>query len=168
MTAAALADTAEPRPSAFAGVDICREAGLTLRAGTKGPTFEDDLWDFTEVVGLPVQMGASARRLDFTPIAESRWRLAAKELILALLAPRHDAVASLPRALRAPPRLRSCHARLAELTRWLSWLANQGVDSLSTVRAEHCLAYLENRSHLRDGDGRVIGDLGPAATPPKR
>ena len=66
------------------------------------PLFDDDLWDFTEVIGLPVQMAAVSRRFDFAAIIDPRWRLVAKELILAMLAPRHEAVAPLPRAYRTP------------------------------------------------------------------
>ena len=85
------------------------QAGLTLPdRGTPRPMFDDDLWDFTDVVGLPVQMALYRRRFDFTTITDPRWRLVAKELILALLAPRHDAVVRLPRAYRTPLHLSSC------------------------------------------------------------
>ena len=70
----------------------------TLPAGARRPVFEDDLWDFTDVIGLPVQMALANRRFDFTAITTPAWRLVAKELILAMLAPRHEAV----RLCRAP------------------------------------------------------------------
>ncbi|GHI02683.1 hypothetical protein AQI88_40470 [Streptomyces cellostaticus] len=47
----------------------------------------DDVWDFTDVAGLPVQLALCTRRFDFTAIADRRWRLVAKELVLAMLAP---------------------------------------------------------------------------------
>ena len=49
----ALAGTAGPRQSPFAGTDVCREAGLVLPDGSPRPAFDDDMWDFTEVAGLP-------------------------------------------------------------------------------------------------------------------
>ena len=57
-----------PGRSPFAGAVICQQAGLTLPAGARGPMFEDDLWDFTDVSGLPVSMPLSDRRISFTPI----------------------------------------------------------------------------------------------------
>src|SRR6476619_4490458 len=88
----------ESRSAVFAAADICREAGFTLPEGSRRPVFEDDVWAFTDVVGLPVQLALCSRILDFTAIANRRWRLVAKELVLAMLAPRHPAVAELPRA----------------------------------------------------------------------
>ena len=64
--------------------------------------FDDDVWDFTEVIGLPVQMRLSAAGSTSPPSPILRWRLVAKELIMAMLAPRHEAVAPLPRAYRTP------------------------------------------------------------------
>ena len=86
----------------FAGADICRETGLALPQGASRPVFEDDEWDFAHVIGLPVQMPRAKRRVDFAVIGDPRWRLVAKELIVAMLAPRHEAVAPLPRAYRTP------------------------------------------------------------------
>ena len=99
MTAIALT-AAGPDRSPFAGADVCREAGLALPGGTRRPVFEDDLWDFTAVAGLPNQMSKVSRRFDFTAIASVCWRLVAKEQIMAMLAPRHEAVMTLPHAYR--------------------------------------------------------------------
>jgi hypothetical protein len=64
ITAAGSQDPASP----FAGADICREAGLTLPPGAARPVFEDNTWDFTDVVGLPVQVpGQQAVRLHRDP-----------------------------------------------------------------------------------------------------
>ena len=112
-TSVTAAPGTHPR-SPFTGADICREAGLALPEGTSRPVFDDDLWDFTDVVGLPVQMALYRRRFDFTTIDDPRWRLVVKELILALLAPNHDAVVRLPRAYRTPLHLTSCYNRLYE------------------------------------------------------
>src|SRR5260370_7006677 len=101
MTAAVL-PVPQPGRSPFAGADVCRQAGLTLPHGAPRPMFDDDLWDFTDVAGLPVSMGPNVRRLSFTQITDPRWRLAAKALIFAILVPRHEPVAVPPRAYRAP------------------------------------------------------------------
>jgi hypothetical protein len=157
-----LTAAAAGRRSPFAGADVCRHAGFRLPAGTSPPRFEDDVWDLAEVIGLPVQLRLSARRLDFTAIKEPRWQLVAKELMLALLAPRHPAVATLPRAYRTPLHLSTCHLRLGELTRWLNWLTGRGVTDLSQVSDEHCGAYLDHRRHARDDTGQPTAHLGPA------
>jgi hypothetical protein len=82
----------EHRRSPFAGADVCEHAGFALPPGTRPVMFDDDVWDFTQVTGLPVQLPASTRRLDFTAIGTASWRLAGKELMFALLVPRHPAV----------------------------------------------------------------------------
>jgi hypothetical protein len=148
--------------SPFAGADVCREAGFTLPAGVHHPVFDEDLWEFTAVVGLPVQMALSLRRFDFTAISDPRWRLVAKELILALLAPRHPAVAPLPRAYRTALHLRTCAGRLAELTRFFAWLAQRGTTSLGQVDQACCGAYLAHRRDVLDEHGTVVGSHSPA------
>lgn len=150
------------RPSPFTGADVCGEASLHLPEGAPRPIFEDDMWDFGEVIGLPADMRPHLRRLDFTTIDNPSWRLVAKELILALLAPRHPAVVILARANRTPLHLRTCWGRLFELTSWLNWLSTQGVRSLSEVNDRHCETYLAHRRYVRDEKGQVIGELGPA------
>lgn len=154
--------SAAPGRSPFAGADVGREAGLTLPSRARRPMFEDDLWDFTEVIGLPTQMARFSRRFDFAAIRDPRWRLVAKELIVAMLAPRHEAVASLPRTYRTPLHLLTASARLAELTRFLNWLTNQGVAHLAEVDARRCEEYLAHRRYVRDENGVVVGELSPA------
>lgn len=148
--------------SIFAGADVCAAAGLALPAGTTGPVFDEDVWDFTKVVGLRVQMSLACRRFDFSPIADTRWRLVAKELVLGLLAPRHEAVAVLPRGLRTPLHLQTCHARLAELIRWFAWLQERGVTGLGDVDDTCCAAYLAHRRYILDGAGVVVGERSPS------
>ena len=147
---------------AFAGAGICREAGLALPRGASRPVFEDDEWDFTHVIGLPVQMPLAKRRFDFAVIRDPRWRLVARELIVAILAPRHEAVAPLPRAYRTPVHLGTAKLRLDELTRWLNWLTRRGVRRLGEVDEDCCAAYLAHRRQARDQAGAVIGDHSPA------
>jgi hypothetical protein len=154
--------TTEQGRSPFAGADVCREAGLGLPAGVRRPVFDDELWDFTQVIGLSVQTPRHSRRFDFSVIAEPQWRLVAKELILAMLAPRHDAVASLPRAYRASVHLSTASARLIELARLLTWLTDRGLRSLADVDGDCCQAYLAHRRYVRDDSGVVVGELGPS------
>ena len=161
MTAAAGSGTDAHR-SVFAGVDVCREAGLALPGGVRPPIFDEDLWDFTEVIGLPNQLAKVSRRFDFTSIVNADWRLVAKEQIVAMLAPRHDAVAPLPRAYRTPLHLATVFGRLAELTRFLSWLTGQGVASLADIDGACCEAYLAHRRYVRDHNDVVVGELSPA------
>jgi hypothetical protein len=162
MTVPAVSAPVDSPRSVFTAADVCEQACLPLPPETRRPVFDDDTWDFTEVIGLPVQLRLAYRRFNFAAILESRWRLTAKELILALLAPRHEAVALLPRALRTPLHLHTCYQRLAELTRWLNWLTNQGVTSLADVDVTWCEAYLAHRRHIRDENGVVVGDRSPA------
>lgn len=154
--------SAAPGRSPFAGADVCREAGLTLPSRARCSMFEDDLWDFTEVVGLPTQMARFSRRFDFAVIIDPRWRVVAKEQVMAMLAPRHEAVASLPRTYRTPLHLLTASGRLAELTRFLNWLTHQGVDRLAEVDARRCEEYLAHRRYVRDENGVVVGELSPA------
>jgi integrase len=160
MTAIAFHDELAPR-SVFAGADICREAGLTLADGAARPVFEDEVWEFGEVVGLPVHMPPVARRLDFAPIADPRWRLVAKELMMAMLTPRHDAVVALPRAMRTALHLRTCGARLSEAVRFFGWLEQRGTISLSMIGTADCEAYLAHRRYVLDERGAVVGEQSP-------
>lgn len=86
MTVVSLVGRLGAERSAFAGADVCMEAGLALAPGTPRPRFENDVWDLSGVVGLPVQMDPRHRRLEFAAIVNPAWRVVAKELVLALLA----------------------------------------------------------------------------------
>ncbi|GAA3516171.1 integrase [Streptosporangium album] len=146
--------------SVFASADVCREAGLNLPEGVRRPLFEDDLWDLAEVVGLPISLALQHRRFNFALIHDRRWRLVAKELIMALLAPGHEAVASLPRAYRATHHVSTCHGRLAELIRFAKWLTGHGVTSLQDLSSDDCDAYLAHRRYQRDQDDVMVGERG--------
>jgi integrase len=158
----ALAGAAGPRQSPFAGADVCREAGLALPGGTARPVFDDDLWDFTQVAGLPNQMAKVNRRFDFAAITRDDWRLVAKEQVMAMLAPRHEAVIVLPHAYRTPLHLTTAFARLAELTRLLNWLDAQDVASLADIDDERCEQWMAHRRYLLDENGTVAGERSPA------
>lgn len=152
---------AGPPPSPFAGADVCGHAGLALPDGADRPVFDHDLWDFTDVIGLPVQMPLHQRRFDFTAIIHPGWRLAAKELVLAMLAPQHPAVALLPRAYRTPLHLRSCSIRLDELSRLFTWLGQHGISSLAQLDTTDCEAYLAHQRFVLGEDGAVAGEQSP-------
>ena len=149
------------RSVVFAGADVCREAGFTLPEGTLRPVFEDDVWDFTDVVGLPVQLPLCTRRFNFTEITDERRRLVGKELVLAMLAPRHPAVAPLPRAHRTALHLRSCAGHLDELIRFCRWLSEQGVSSFAQIDTRICDAYMAHRRYILDENGEVVGENSP-------
>ena len=148
--------------SPFAGADVCCQAGLALPDQARRPAFEHDLWDFTDVIGLPVEMSLANRRFDFSAITDPRWRLTAKELVLAMLAPRHPAVAALPQAYRTPLHLRSCIRRLGETVRFFGWLRQRGISDLAQVGTQDCEAYLAFRRYLTDEDGAVVGEQSPS------
>ena len=162
MTVTAFHDAALPVRSVFADVDVAHEAGFALPESAHRLVFEQDLWDFTEVIGLPTQLSGFSRRFNFAAIIDPRWRQVAKELIVAMLAPRHSAVAPLSRAYRTPLHLTTVSGRLAELTRYLNWLTDQGVGHLGEVDTDSCEAYLAQRRYVRDDNGVVIGQLSPA------
>ncbi|WP_432190574.1 site-specific integrase [Streptomyces sp. Tue6028] len=161
MTTALTTTAFDGRSAVFAGADVCAEAQLPLLEGTVRPVFEDDTWDFNDVVGLPVQLALATRRFDFTEITNPRWRLTGKELVLAMLAPRHPAVAVLPRAHRTALHLRSCAGRLDEFIRFCQWLSGQGVSSLAQVDTRICDAYMAHRRYVLDEHGTVVGEQGP-------
>ncbi|MEK8146271.1 hypothetical protein NKH18_48600 [Streptomyces sp. M10(2022)] len=107
---------------------------------------------------MPTQLSPSVRRFDFTLIMDSRWRLVAKELVLAMLAPRHQSVAPLPRAFRNPLHVTSCRARLDELVRFFNWLGELATISLQQITTRDCEAYLAHRRYVLDEDGAVVGE----------
>ncbi|MGW4529149.1 hypothetical protein [Amycolatopsis sp. NPDC004378] len=130
--------------SPFAGLDICSAAGFTLPAGVARPVFEDDVWSFTEVIGLARYIRANTRILDFTRIGDLRWRRLAKEYVFALMVPRHESVAVLPHAYRTPLGLVTVRARLDGLVSFLAWLDRRGIHSLSEVTQHECDLYLKS------------------------
>ena len=107
-------------------------------------------------------MSLANRRLDFSAIADPGWRLVAKELVLAMLAPRHPAVATLPRAYRTPLHLRSCIGRLEEAIRFFGWLRQRGISDLAQIGTQDCEAYLAFRRYLTGEDGTVVGEQSPS------
>ena len=151
-----------PAGSPFAGLDICAAAGLRVEPGMPRPAFDQDVWDFAGVTGLPGYLQPSLKRMDFTAITSPAWRLVAKEHITALLVPGHERVRHLPGARRYPLTLTTCALLLIELTGWLNWLAGRGLTSLTQVTSVHCHTYAAGRARRTDSDGNVTGDSPPA------
>ena len=152
-----------PAASVFASADVARAAGFTLTGAGRGPVFDDDVWDFTAVAHLPAQLSRAAKMWDFTAVTDLGFRLVAKELLFALLAPRHQAVAVLPHAYRVPLAVPTCRERLTSVTGWLNWLTGQEITSLAQVTQQHCDAYLDHRRHARDEQGRPVRERSPAS-----
>lgn len=151
-----------PGRSVFAGADICVTAGLGLPPGVRGPVFEDDVWDFAEVIGLPrTSRRPSQCRLDFTRIRNPRWRVVAKEYLLALMTPGHEHVRVLPHAYRVMRSFPTCHRRLRDLGTWLNWLTGEGASSLGEVTDHHCQAFRFRCEHTAHDRAQASGK--PAA-----
>jgi hypothetical protein len=159
-----------PLPSApsstghpFAGVDVAAAAGLEVRPGAPRPVFDQEVWDLSGLVGAPVTMGAHRKILDFTRIVNHRWRTVAREYLLARIAPRHPAVATLPGAFRAPFNPTSLWGELNHLARWFDHLHHAGLVSLAEVGQEHCDTYLEEVSWTTTGTRRRMRPVVVAA-----
>ncbi|GAA1959314.1 hypothetical protein [Catenulispora subtropica] len=134
--------------SPFSGADVCALAGLAVAPGGHRSRFDDDLWDFVDLADAPRMMRPSEKRWDFGHIPNPRWRLTAKEFLMALLAPEHEAVVALPHALRTPMNPTTLRIVLRELGHWLSFLGSAGVESLAEVMQEHCDAYRQFRTEV--------------------
>lgn len=139
--------------SLFAGVDVCELAGLILTPQARRPRFDHDVWVF-DLADAHRMMGENEKRWDFTAIVRPGWRVLAKELMLALLAPAHPAVAVLPHAHRARLSPRTCRKHLQVLTRWLNWLHERSVGSLREVTQDHCDEFLQAAFTRRDVHGQ--------------
>ncbi|MFF1691948.1 MULTISPECIES: hypothetical protein [unclassified Streptomyces] len=109
----------------FAGLVLCPAIGFSLPSGQAGPVFEQDLWDFSQVLRLPAHTPKGARILDFTTVRNPSWRTLAKEYVTALL-PGHARVRELPDAVRTPHTLQTAKLKFREVVRWLNWLTAHG------------------------------------------
>jgi len=139
--------------SVFAGMDICAEAGWELKPGAHRPMFDEDVWDARGLALAPRTMSESAKVWDFSGVVNPRWRLTAKEFLLALALPQHPAVLALPNALRQAYKPQSCLNMVKDTVQWLNFLTGQGLECLDDVLQEHCDAYHEVRSvNSRDAE----------------
>ncbi|MFJ3591936.1 site-specific integrase [Streptomyces sp. NPDC090231] len=153
-----------PRPTAhlapgaaspFASADLCRLAGFTLPAGAPRSVFEDDIWDFTQVIGMPAYLAKCALRLDFTQVTNPQWKTVAKEYAAAQMAPDHMAVRLLPHANRNIKAISTLYAELLELVRWLNWLTARGIRHLDEVTEHHCTSFAQHRATHRPNGAKT-------------
>jgi hypothetical protein len=140
----------------FQGLCVTETAGLRLRPSSPRAVFDQDVWDLTGLADAPVVMSTHRKILDFTDIANPRWRQVAREYLLARLAPLHPAVATLPHAFRTPLNPHSLWGELRHLTVWFNHLTRAGVASLSEVDQRRCDTYLAHASRSITGPDRPL------------
>lgn len=150
-----------PRPSHFAGSDIAALAELRWEPGTPRPVFEDDFWSFEGWIDAPAYLRRTEKRLRFDRIHQPLWRIAAKEFLVALLAPTHEQVYMLPHARRRPVNPATCHSTLRNLTLWLNWLSDQGIESLTAVSQDTCDRFIADYREIVDAAGQSIRARNP-------
>jgi len=102
--------------------------------------------DLTGMADAHRAMHEYEKMWDFTTIADPVWRPVAKDLMIALHAPRHERVLALQAALRTVRSPRTCQKYLEELVSWFNWLTAKELDSLAGVTQDLCEEYLEQRS----------------------
>lgn len=145
----------------FQGLAVAETAGLALRPGSPRAVFDQQVWDLSGLADAPTVMSAHRKILDFTTITNPHWRQVAREYLLARLAPRHPAVATLPAALRTPMNPHTLRSELKHLTSWFNHLTGAGVTSLAHVEQRHADSYLAAVSRSVTDPGRR---LSPATT----
>ncbi|MEV8413976.1 hypothetical protein AB0P45_10240 [Streptomyces niveus] len=143
-----------PGRSVFEGESLSHLTGLALTASAGRPVFADDRW-FLDVTGAPRSTRRTQKTFDFSLITNPRWRPVAKEMVVALMAPGHQAVASLPHAFRSPFKVVSANHLHQHLVSWLNFLTARGVRALGEVTQDDCDAYRLDRSTRRRGQGTV-------------
>ncbi|WP_405738564.1 site-specific integrase [Streptomyces sp. NBC_01525] len=131
--------------SVFAGGNVCRIAGLKLTPGATGPLFEQDRWDLSGLADAHRMVTGTELVWDFTEIINPSWRMVAKEVLLAMLAPDHEAVLECALALRSVRSPRTCYRYLRQFIEWFNWLTGEGLVTLEEVTQEMCKRYLEER-----------------------
>ncbi|WP_062980585.1 hypothetical protein [Nocardia anaemiae] len=129
--------------SIFSGAKVCETAGLRLAAGAHDAYFDSDVWDLSRLADAHRTIYTRELVWDFTLISTPFWRIVAKEMLLALMAPHHEQVLVTAHALRTVHSPRTCYRMLRQLTRWFNWLAEQGISSLHAVTQDLCDRYLE-------------------------
>ncbi|MFF8995498.1 integrase, partial [Streptomyces sp. NPDC014983] len=163
MTTAPAAVPALPGRHPFRGLPVIETAGLRRVPGSTRPVFDQEVWDLTGLADAPVVMSRHRKILDFTDIANPRWRQVAREYLMARLAPLHPDVATLPRAFRVPLNPNSLWSELKHLALWFNHLTSVGVTSLSQVRQHHCDAYLATVSRSTTNPNRLLSPSTTAA-----
>lgn len=150
--------------SVFAGVDVCATAGLRLPDRAPRSRFEDDCWVFSEILDAHRMVSDHELVWDFTQIRNPRWRVVAKEILLAMLAPQYEAVLECAHALRAVRSPRTCFTFLQHYVEWFNWLPRHGVAALEDVTQEMCERFVEEHSWSVPVPGRPRRRLDSAST----
>ncbi|WP_410585409.1 hypothetical protein [Amycolatopsis sp. lyj-108] len=117
--------------------------------------FEQDVWNFSDATDLAAYIAKPHKRWNFGAIRNPVWRVVAKEYLVALLVPSHDAVCELPAAYRVARTVPGCVNKHYELIRWFNWLTNEGITELGQVSEHLCEVYIAER---RRGNGKGLGD----------
>ncbi|GAA3837542.1 integrase [Saccharothrix violaceirubra] len=146
--------------SPFAGLDLCRAIGITVAPGARGPNFDQDVWDFNSVTDLAAYMATSHKSWNLAAIRNPLWRVLAKEYLVALMVPTHEAVRELPSAFRVARTVPACVNKHYELIRWLNWLTDNGVTELGQITDHFCESYIAERRTGHDKDGAIIEKRG--------
>ncbi|MBF6302683.1 site-specific integrase [Nocardia amamiensis] len=146
--------------SPFAGLDLCRTIGIAVAPGAVGPNFDQDVWDFNTATDLAAYLASSHKRWNLAAIRNPRWRVVAKEYLVALMVPTHEAVRELPGAFRVARTVSACIGRHYELIRWLNWLTDNGITELGQVDDHLCDSYIAERRVGRDKSGEIVNQRG--------
>ncbi|MFE0055300.1 integrase [Streptomyces sp. NPDC059003] len=147
--------------SAFADCTVCETAGLRLLPGAVRSRFEDDLWDLRGLADKARSVRAYELLWDFSPIINTSWRVVAKEVLLALLAPHHESVTACSLALRKFRSPRTCRRFLNRFTDWFNWLTREGVTSLEEVTQEHCDRFIDEQQWWVPAPGKPRQQVEP-------
>ncbi|WP_431040772.1 hypothetical protein ACQUSR_01935 [Streptomyces sp. P1-3] len=107
--------------------------------------FGQDRWELSGLADAHRMVSETELIWDFSEIVNPSWRVVAKEVLLAMLAPRHEAVLECSLALRRVRSPRTCYRYLRQFIDWFNWLTEQGLVTLDGVTQEMCERYLEER-----------------------
>ncbi|WP_133247466.1 hypothetical protein [Arthrobacter sp. H-02-3] len=160
MTNAARFEALHPQISLFAGADLFQLTGHEHEPGAVRPLYEDDVWDWRGLSLAPKTMTDREKIWDFRRISNPSWRSMAKDLLLALMVPKHPDIVLIATAHRRIYDPRTIFTRFCGLVRWFNWLSSIGVASLQAVDQDVCDRYLrvvrEGRNGLRRKKRRLV------------
>ncbi|MCX4573547.1 hypothetical protein OHB41_10205 [Streptomyces sp. NBC_01571] len=107
--------------------------------------FDQDRWVLSALLDAHRMVKDHELIWEFTEIRNPRWRTVAKEILMALLAPQHQAVLECAHAIRSLRSPRTCFRFLQQFTDWFNWLTSHGITRLGDVTQHLCERYLEER-----------------------
>ncbi|MFD6802568.1 integrase [Streptomyces cyaneofuscatus] len=147
--------------SVFAGLYVCEVAGLRMPPTVRGPMFDEDLWVLADLVDAHRMVDPHELIWDFTEINNAAWRVVAKEVLLAMLAPQYQAVLECANAIRSFSNPRTCYRYLMRFVTWFNWLTAMGITSLDNVTQDLCEQHLEEMHWSIPKPGRPRRRLDP-------